>query len=103
MHEINDNDFAVCVLGSPHLVLVDAYAPWCGPCHVMSPILERFAAANPDVVVYKMNIDESGNTTMQYRIDKIPSLLWFKDGKEVKRMVGVQSENILTEAARGLQ
>jgi thioredoxin len=72
------------------LVLVDAWAPWCGPCRTIAPVVEELAEDMAGRVrVAKLNIDESPRTASRFRIQSIPSLLIFKGGLEVDRLVGV--------------
>ena len=88
-----DANFKTDVLSSPQLTLVDFWAEWCGPCRMLGPIVDRIAAANQGkVVVGKMNVDENQNTPQQFGIQGIPTIIFFKDGKEVSRLVGFQSQ-----------
>ena len=86
------------VLKSEKPVLVDFWAQWCGPCLLMVPQLEQAAAQLGDKVkVYKLNVDENPAASTKYGIMGIPSLLLFKDGKEVKRLVGLQTTEALVK------
>jgi len=88
-----DANFKTDVLSSPQLTLVDFWAEWCGPCRMLGPIVDRIAAANQGkVVVGKMNVDENQNTPQQFGIQGIPTIIFFKGGKEVSRLVGFQSQ-----------
>lgn len=101
MQEINQEDFQKVVLEAEGSVLVDFNADWCGPCQMMKPILSEFAAENSEVKVVGVNIDDNGELAEQYEVSSIPCLVVFKDGKEVKRAVGVQSKKrlaVLVEA-----
>jgi thioredoxin 1 len=80
-------------------VLVDFWATWCGPCKMLSPLVEQIAGENPDkLTVVKMDVDENNNTSSQFGIMSIPTLILFKDGKPVKQMVGyMPKERILSQ------
>ncbi len=89
--EVSDGNFAAEVLAAGGTVLVDFWAPWCGPCRMQTPILEGIAKElNGKARIVKLNTDENPQTARQYGINSIPTLILFKDGKEVERMVGVQ-------------
>lgn len=77
------------VLESDVPVFVDLWAPWCGPCKMLGPVVEEVAAESTGVKVVKVNVDEAMDIAQQYRVVSIPTLLVFKDGKEVKRSIGV--------------
>jgi thioredoxin 1 len=86
---INDQDFQKLVLESDRPVVVDFWAPWCGPCRMVSPIVEELSREYGDKVRFlKMNTDENEQTTIQYGIFSIPTLIIFKDGREVNRLIG---------------
>nr|MBQ8253119.1 thioredoxin [Lachnospiraceae bacterium] len=70
-------------------VVLDFWASWCGPCRMFTPIIEKFAEDNPDVVVGKVNIDEQGALTEQFSIMSVPTLVIMKEGKVVKKSTGV--------------
>lgn len=78
------------------LVVVDCWAPWCGPCHMVAPILNELARDYAGKVLFaKLNIDENRDTAIQYQIVSIPTLLIFKDGKLADRIIGVTPRNAL--------
>ena len=96
---VTDNDFQKEVLDYKGLVLVDFWAPWCGPCRMMSPTVEEIAEEKKDVVkVLQMNVDEESATAEKYQIMGIPTLMLFKDGEVVETMVGLQTKESLIEA-----
>ena len=94
---VNDNTFETEVLKSALPVLVDFWAPWCGPCKMLGPVIEGLAGRYADkLVVAKLNTDESPETPGKYDIHGIPTIIIFKGGKEVERHVGYAPENVLS-------
>lgn len=85
---VNVSNFAQEVTKSDKPVLLDIYADWCGPCKMLAPELEAFASETDSVKVCKLNADESTDLAMIYGVMSIPTLLLFKDGKEIARHVG---------------
>ena len=87
-----DDTFKIEVLQSNQPVLVDFWAPWCGPCHVLAPTIEKLAAQyEGSVKVGKLNVDENIETAGTYGIQSIPTVMLFKDGQVMDRIIGVQS------------
>jgi len=96
--EINDSNFKSEVTDSAMPVLVDFWAPWCGPCRMITPILEELAKEyDGKVKVVKINVDDSPNTAGEYGIRSIPTLILFKDGKVFEQTVGAQSKENLKQ------
>ena len=96
--EINDNNFKSEVLEAQGKVLVDFWAPWCGPCRMQAPILDKIAdSGDIDAKIVKLNTDESPKTAGDYSVQSIPTLIIFKDGKEIDRFIGTQPEKVLKE------
>jgi thioredoxin len=88
---VTDATFAADVLGASAPVLVDCWAPWCGPCRMIAPTIDQLAAESAGrFVIAKLNTDENPRTAGQYRIDAIPTMLIFHHGQIVDRIVGLQ-------------
>lgn len=97
--EFTDGNFKSEVLDSQQPVLVDFWAPWCGPCRMIAPMIEELAGEyKGSIKIGKLNIDDSPNAAMNYGVSSIPTLMVFKNGDVVERFVGVQPKNRLQAA-----
>lgn len=95
--EIMSNQFEEEVLKSDKTVLVDFYADWCGPCKMLSPIIDEIANENNHLKVCRINIDANQDLAVQYQVMSIPTLVAIKNGKEINRAVGVLPKKDILE------
>ena len=94
---VNKNNFQEEVLNSDKPVLVDFWAPWCGPCRMVVPIIDEIAEENPDIKVGKVNVDEETELASQFGVMSIPALFVLKDGKVVNQSVGAKPKPQILE------
>ena len=91
--ELDDARFESEVLKSKEPVLIDLWAPWCGPCRMLTPVVEKLSEEyKGKVKIFKLNTDDNPNAPSTYRVQAIPTLLYFKGGQLVEQTVGVQPE-----------
>ena len=100
--DLTKENFQAEVTKSDKPVLVDFWAVWCGPCQMMAPILHELETEMPDVQIGKVNVDEQMDLARQFRVVSIPTLIIFKNGQEVQRMVGVTSKEELKDILQAL-
>ena len=99
VHEFTDSNFSADVLQAGVPVLVDFWAPWCGPCRQIAPTIDQLATENAgSVKVGKVNIDENPGTAQEYGVASIPTLLVFNGGEVVNRLVGAQPKSRMQQA-----
>ena len=100
---LDSMDFSELIEASEVPVLVDFWATWCGPCQMQTPILEKVADALADeAVIAKLNVDESQDIAIEYGVASIPTMIIFKDGKEVDRIVGLTPEDKIIERIKAV-
>ncbi|MEK9160040.1 MAG: thioredoxin [Patescibacteria group bacterium] len=98
---VTDQNFADEVLKSKLPVLVDFYAEWCGPCKMIAPLVEELAKEMGEkALIVKLDVDASMDTAQTYGVMSIPTLIFFKDGKEVDRMVGAMPKDTMEETLK---
>jgi thioredoxin 1 len=86
--EVTDSNFQAEVIESTDPVLVDFWAPWCGPCRMVAPVLEEIASERENLRVVKLNVDENQQTAAKFEVLSIPTLILFKNGAVAKKVVG---------------
>lgn len=89
--EITNSNFAETLTQTP-ITVVDFWAPWCGPCKMLGPIVDQLAEENTDVTIGKVNIDENMELAVDKQIRGVPTLLFYKNGELVEKLVGVKSK-----------
>lgn len=97
IQEISKKEFKKEVLESKIPVVVDNYADWCGPCKVLSPILEALSKEMKKVKFVKLNVDQNSELAQEFEVFSIPTLILFKDGEQVDRVIGLRTKDDLEE------
>ena len=95
--EVTDSNFQAEVLEAETAVLVDFWAPWCGPCRIIAPHLEELAGERDDLRIVKLNTDDNPQTAAQYNVMSIPTLLLFKNGQVAHQIIGALPKNRLVQ------
>ena len=90
MRDVSDRDFDDVVLRSETPVVVDFWAPWCGPCKAVEPVLEQLAAAHPEIAFVRLDIDENPDTASRFGVLSIPTVMLFADGRQRETLVGAR-------------
>jgi thioredoxin 1 len=86
--EVTDSNFQAEVLESSDPILVDFWAPWCGPCRMVAPVLEEIANERENLRIAKLNVDENQQTAASYQVISIPTMILFKNGEVAKKVIG---------------
>jgi thioredoxin 1 len=100
---ITQDNFEAEILKADKTALLDFWAPWCAPCRMVGPVVETVAEEFGDqLVVGKLNVDENQTLAVHYGVRSIPTLIFFRGGEEIKRIVGAQNKTLLTQAVSEL-
>lgn len=97
VHHLSSQDFRKEVLEAEGKVLVDFFATWCGPCKLLSPVMEELAEECPQYKICKVDVDEAGELAAQYQILSVPTMVLFCDGRETERMMGAVEKKRIIE------
>jgi thioredoxin 1 len=97
IYEVTDQNFQAEVLEADKPVLVDFWAPWCGPCRIVAPHLEELAGEREDLQIVKLNVDDNPQTAARYGVMSIPTLLLFKDGQVAHQIIGALPKSRLVQ------
>ena len=98
--EVTDSNFQAEVIESDTATLVDFWAPWCGPCRIVGPVLEEIAAERDDLKIVKLNVDDNQQTAAAYQVLSIPTMILFRNGAEAKKIIGAYPKKQDPRAAR---
>ena len=97
LYEVTDDNFQAEVLEADRPVLVDFWAPWCGPCRIIAPHLEELQSEREDIRVVKLNVDDNPQTAATYNVMSIPMLLLFKHGQVAHQIIGAMPKSRLLQ------
>jgi thioredoxin 1 len=95
--EVTDSNFQAEVIESETATLVDFWAPWCGPCRVVGPVLEEIASERDDIRIVKLNVDDNQQTAARYQVLSIPTMILFRNGAEAKKIIGAYPKKKILE------
>lgn len=79
----------------PGIAIVDFHAKWCGPCRILAPIVDQIEKQNPDIKIAKVNVDDEKQLQIDFKVRSIPTLIFFRNGQEVQRLIGLQKQDII--------
>lgn len=97
VEELSEKEFNETLASSKNIVVIDFFAEWCMPCVMMSPVIEEISERFKNVKFAKINIDENSSLASKFKVMSIPTLIIFKNGKEVERMIGSQQAEVIEE------
>ena len=97
LKHLNEENFENEVINSKDLILVDFFATWCGPCRMLSPVLERIATSRAEFDIAKVDVDQSQSLAYKYDVQVVPTMIIFKEGKMMKKLEGFLNENEIIE------
>ena len=98
VHNFTDESFDTEVLGAQGTVLVEFWAPWCGPCRMLAPIIDELANENPGIKIGKVDIDDNPGAAERFGVSSVPTLLVFRNGQTVETFVGVRPKSQIQKA-----
>ena len=102
-HEINDGNFEKLIAESDKVVMIDFWAEWCGPCRMISPIVDEMSKEfDGKAIIGKVNVDENPGITTKLKIRNIPTILFYKNGEEVDKVVGASSKSAIVNKLNSL-
>lgn len=101
--EVDEKEFSKEILDEKKIVLVDFFATWCGPCQMLAPILSEIAEEYNEIKIVKVDIDKARDLAIKNRVEAVPTMIIYKDGKVAKRMEGYRGKDVLIEELMNLK